>query len=182
MTARPVLVRLAAFFVAFAAALAAVALFTPAPTPRRPAARPVTPDFAVADNLKTEVELVTIDRESRRSYTRLSLRLVGRSLRPERLWVRTYFFSASDPFGRQWADGAVELTRPFREGDRASVTVSAPCGWCDDEGVPAGGYFARVQLSDGREDTPLPSGARAGDIRTAVPVVVHAERVRLPRR
>lgn len=177
MTARSVFLKLAAFFFAFAAAVAVVALFRPAP-PRRPVfTRPAPPPFALAEHLETEVELISLDRRGGRSYARLTLRLAGRSLPPERLWVRTYFFNPSGAAGRYWADDAVELVRPFAEGRTATVTVSAPCSWCDDEGMPAGGYFARVQIFDGREETPLPAGARADDIRTAVPVVVHVDGV-----
>ena len=58
-----------------------------------------------------------------------------------------------------------------------TLNVTARCDWCDDEGVPAGGYFARVQISDGTDATPLALGPQFGDIKTAAPVVVHAERV-----
>ena len=181
MTARSVFVKLAAFFCAFAAAVAVVALFTPAPTPRRPAAPNARPPFALARDLDSEVALISLDRQGGRSYTRLTLRLLGGSRPPERLWVRTYFFNPSAAPGRYWADDAVELVRPFAEGDTAALTLSAPCSWCDDAGMPGGGYFARVQIFDGRDETPLPMGAEAGDIRTAAPVVVHVDGVPPPR-
>lgn len=183
MTARPVFLKLAAFFFAFAAALSVVALFGPALTPRRPVARPATPDFAIADNLDTKVELVSLDRESGRSYTRLRLRLVGRSLRPERLWVRLSFFNPSDPSGRVRGDDAVEVVRPFDGGSPAAFTVTSTCSWCDDEDAPASGYFANVEIFEDRGGAkPSHSSSQFSDLTTAVPVVVHAERVAPPRR
>lgn len=178
MTARPVFVKLAAFFVAFAAAVALVdemrhirnrqALDT---LYRAAESRP----FKIAEDLGVEVGLVTLDREHARSYTRLRLDAY-RGRVPEKLWVRTYFFAPDDAGGRVWGGDAVEIDRPFDQYGSVNLTVAAPCAWCDDETAPRGGYFARVQISDGREETPLPWGAEFRDIRTAVPVVVHAER------
>ena len=119
---------------------------------------------------------MTLDRESGRSYTRINLHVVRRPHVPEKLWVRTFFFSPDDKARRVWGGDAVEISRPFDEYGDAVVTVAAPCGWCDDEDAPRGGYFARVQISDGQEETPLPQGAQFRDLWTAVPVVVHAER------
>ena len=182
MSARPVFVKLAAFFFAFAASVAVVAFFQPLLRARpgvsyAPAPRP----FRLAEDLGVEVGLVTLDREHSRSYTRLSLSAYGGRV-PDRLWVRTYFFSPDDAGGRVWVSDAVELGRLFDESGSVSLNVAAPCDWCDDADAPRGGYFARVQVSDGREATPLPAGAQFRDIRTAAPVVVHAERVPIMRR
>lgn len=185
MTARPLFVKLAAFFFAFAAAVALVALFTPAP-PRRVVVLRPRPQFVLAENLESQVELVSLDREAGRSYARLKLRLVGGSLPPERLWMRIYFFNPSDRWRRVWADDAVELVRPFDRGDTAPVTVSAPCTWCEAPDVPASGFFARVEVHEDREAltlrVPPPLGSPFGDIREAVPVAVHADGVPRPRR
>ncbi|HLL75976.1 MAG TPA: hypothetical protein VK421_12030 [Pyrinomonadaceae bacterium] len=182
MTARPFFLKLAAFFFAYAAAVALVAVF-PKLLPDRPERLYAPPrPFRLSQDLHTEVGLVTLDRESGRSYTRLNLRVGRPSRAPEKLWVRTFFFSPDDPAGRVWGGDAIEIDRPFDEYGGAGVTVAAPCVWCDDEDAPRGGYFARVQVSDGYEETPLPYGSRFRDIWTAAPVVVHAERVPPSRR
>ena len=182
MTARPVFVKLAAFFFAFAAAVALVGAFRVL-LPARPGVSdaPAPRPFKIAEDLGVEVGLVTLDREHARSYTRLSLSAYGGRV-PEKLWVRTYFFVPDDAALRVWAGDAVEIVGPFDRHGGVDLTVAAPCDWCDDESAPRGGYFARVQLFDGRETTPLPHGADFADIRTAAPVVVHAERALIPRR
>lgn len=184
MIARSVLVKLAAFFLAFAAAVALVGVFPrlwpDRPEPRR-APAPARP-FRLSEDLSFEVGLVTLDRENARSYTRLDLHVVRRLGVPEKLWVRTFFFSPDDPARRVWVGDAIQIDRPFDEQGDASMTVAAPCAWCDDADAPRGGYFARVQISDDRDRTPLPDGALFHDIRTAAPVVVHAERVPRTRR
>jgi hypothetical protein len=125
--------------------------------------------------------MVTLDRENSRGYTRINLSAY-RGRVPEKLWVRTYFFSPDDPTGRVWGGDAVEIDRPFNQHGSVNLTVAAPCSWCEDVDAPRGGYFARVHISDGREETPLPWGAQFRDIKTAVPVVVHAERAPIQRR
>lgn len=183
MTARPLFVKLAAFFFAFAAAISAVAVVRALRPARHYAYAPPPPrPFKLSKDLTFEVGLVTLDREHARSYTRFNMHVVRRAGVPEKLWARTLFFSPDDPSGRVWWGGEVELNRPFDEYGDASMTISAPCGWCDNADAPRGGYFARVQISDGREQTPLPWGAEFRDINTAVPVVVHAERASPARR
>jgi hypothetical protein len=169
--------KLAAFFFAFAAAVSVVAVVR-ALRPARPAryyAPPPRP-FKLSEDLDVQVGLVTLDRENARSYTQVSLSTHPARL-PARLRVRTFFFSPDDPSRRVWGGDAIEIVRPFDGSASASVTVAAPCSWCADADAPRGGYFARVQVSDGREETPLPYGAEFRDISTAAPVVVHAERV-----
>ena len=177
MTARPVFVKLAAFFFAFAVAIsvvAAVRALLPAP-PAPYYAQPPRP-FKLSEDLDVTVYLVTVDRESARSYTQLNLSAYAKRA-PGKLWARTFFFSPDDKTGRVWGGDAIEIGRPFDENGYANVTVAAPCSWCDDAEAPRGGYFARVQITDGREETPLPpQGAAFRDIDTALPVVVHADR------
>ena len=177
MSARRILVRLAAFFAAYVAAVSLVLLLKPAPPPRwvgftePPPARA----FSVARDLDVEAELISLDRESGRSYTRLRLWRPFGPQPPARLRVRTYFFTAEGPARRVWSSDA-ELLDPFGARQDASVTVAADCDWCADADAPRGGYFARVQVSTDAEESELPSGEHFFDIRTAVPVVVHVER------
>lgn len=188
MTARPVFVKLAAFFFAFAAAVALVGAlryskpardvlscgFAP---PRRAVAPRARPEFVLAENLESKVELVSLDREAGRSYARLKLRLVGGSLPPERLWVQTVFFNPSHPSGRVLFDDVVEVARPFDGGSTTSVIVSSACSWCGDRDLPDGGYYANVEIYEhGYKERPAPLGAQFVDRTTAVPVVVHADR------
>ena len=153
LNARPVFLKLAAFFFAFAAAcalVAAVAALRPARTALLYMPAPPR-EFRLAEDLGMEVGLVTLDRETSRSYARLKLWLPSPHQAPQRLWVRTYFFTPGDPAGRVWAGEAVELKQPFVEYNYAHLTVAAPCTWCADEDAPPSGYFARVQSStDGR--------------------------------
>lgn len=179
MPARRILLRLAAFFAAFAAAVALVLLLAPAPP--RPFRRPpvISCGFAgppAAAEFDAEVELVTLDREARRSYTRLRLAPGASTPPPARLYVRTYFFTVEGGTRRVWTQDAVELRDPSAAGRGASFTVAADCDWCADAGAPRGGYFARVQLLRDGAATPLPAGESFFDIRTAAPVVVRAER------
>lgn len=182
MRARPVFVRVAAFFLAFASALVLVnevrhvrnrmAAAEQLRSYRAP--RP----FKLPEDLDVTVGLVTVDRENARSYTQINLSTyTGRT--PGKLWARTFFFSPDDKTGRVWGGDAIEIGWPFDKNGYANVTVAAPCSWCDDREGPRGGHFARVQISDGREATPLPEGGEFFDINTALPVVVHAERVSL---
>ena len=177
MRARPVFVKLAAFFFAFAAAVALVGVLRYTRPPRRVLSCGVAPPraFKLTEDLGVEVGLVVLDRENARSYTRLRL-AAYRGRVPDKLWVRTFFFSPDDRTGRVWGGEAVEIGRPFKEYGSVDLTVAAACAWCDDETAPRGGYFARVQITDGREETPLPLWSQFHDIRTAVPVAVHAER------
>ena len=185
MTARPFFVKLAAFCFAFAAALMLVGEIRHVQNrialDERLRSSPASRPFYLLEDMDVEVGLVTLDREHSRSYTRLRLSAY-RGRVPDKLWVRTYFFSPDDAEGRVWANDSVEISRPFDELGSVNLTVAAPCGWCDDEGIPNGGYFARVQIFDGSDMTPLPVGASFADIRTAVPVVVHAERLPVTRR
>jgi hypothetical protein len=175
MSARRILVRLAAFFAAYAAALSLVLLLKPAP-PRPFIAHPSPgPAFSVARDLDVEAELISLDRESGRSYTRLRLWHSFGPQPPARLRVRTYFFTAEGPARRVWSSEA-ELRDPFGARPDAAVTVAADCDWCADADAPRGGYFARVQVSTDSEESELPAGERFFDIKTAVPVVVHVER------
>ena len=176
MNARRVLLRLVAFFAAFAAAISLVVLLTPASRRARHVPPPAPRAFILTEDLDTDVELVMMDRENKVTHTQIDLRLVSNRFGPEKLWVRTYFFAHGDPLGRVWAGDAVEISEPFAENSRVMFTATARCDWCDDEGVPEGGYFARVQISDGTDMTPLARGPQFSDITTAAPVVVHAER------
>jgi hypothetical protein len=179
MRARPVFVKLAAFFLTFAAALLLVSEIRHVryrvAMNERLRSSPPRP-FRLSDDLSFGVGLVTLDRENARSYTQLNLYVTRRPHMPEKLWVRTFFFSPDDATGRIWGGEAIELNRPFDEHGNASVTVAAPCSWCADPQAPRGGYFARVQITDGREETSLPLWSQFRDISTAAPVVVHAER------
>lgn len=180
MPARGILLRLAAFFAAFAAAAALVSLLTPRRPPRT-VARVAAPASRPAENPEAEVETVLLDRREGRSYTRVRLSRRGRADAPAKVWARTYFFTADESARRVWAGEAVEIRDPFagRDGD-ALLTLVADCDWCAAPDAPRGGYFARVQVSTGREESELPAGERFFDIRTAAPVVVRVERPASP--
>ena len=180
MRARPVFVKLAAFFLTLAAALLLVSEIRHVryrmATNERLRSSPPRP-FNLSEDLGVEVGLVTLDRENSRVYARLRLwHHRGPALSPQKLWVRTFFFTPDDPSRHIRAGDEVELIRPLDGDGYADLTVAAPCSWCDDAEAPRGGYFARVQISDGRGETPLPHGAEFRDLNTAVPVVVHADR------
>lgn len=180
------LIKAATFYVTFCLGFFPAYYFSPAPPrsivrPRFVTQEPPAPRaFNVVEDMRADVNLVIMDRANGRSYTRLSLLLYGKRPAPEKLWVRTYFFLPADPARRVWAGPGVEIHRPFAEHFDTTVTVAAPCGICDDEDVPQGGYFARVQFFADGVETPLPDGERFFDITTATPVLVNIERAGEP--
>lgn len=174
MTARRVTVKLAAFFFAFVAAVALVRLFGPLGHDDQDCFPQLSSSLRLSENRGVLAGgPVTLDRENSRSYTRVYVSPRLKSA-PDKLWVRTFFFSPDDSASRVWGGEAVELVVPAGAHESPHLTVAADCSWCAD--APLGSYFARVQVSDGREETPLPQGAEFFDIKTAAPVVVHADR------
>lgn len=182
------LLKAATFYITFCLGFLPAYYFSPA-SPRsvvRPrVVRQVEPlpaprAFNVAEDMRADASIVIMDQECGRSYTRLRLLLNGNRPAPEKLWVRTYFFLSDDPAHRVWADQDVEIHRPFAENYDTTITVTAPCGMCDDEDVPRGGYFARVQFFADGVETPLPDGERFFDITTATPVFNNVERAGAP--
>ncbi|MFL6229083.1 MAG: hypothetical protein ACJ741_09910 [Pyrinomonadaceae bacterium] len=175
MDIRGITLRVAAFFVTFVTALSLTAFFMIARVRNvRPVLAPPARAFSLSRDLDTDVQLVSLDRENRRSYTRLSLWL--RFYRaPERLWVRTYFFTPDDPARRVWSSAPVELRQPFADGSAMTLNVAADCEWCGNANAPRSGFFARVQVSTDSESSSLPEYDQFFDIRTAAPVVVQFE-------
>lgn len=139
------------------------------------ATRHTPPPFNISKDLNADITLVALDREHKRSYTRLTLSLDYPRPLSERFWVRTYFFTPDDPSHRTWASAPVEIQQPFANGNYPIITVAAPCDWLSDNDAPQSGYFARVQFFTGNGETPLPSGEQFFDITTATPVVVEHE-------
>ena len=126
--------------------------------------------------LSYEVPYVSLDFNSRQSYTRLSLDAASRHL-PGRLWVRTYFFAPNHDRSEVWASEAVELRVPFMGSDRIETMSVASCDWCNDTTAPKAGYYARVIVSTrSASDTYLPDSEINREITTASPVVVQVER------
>ncbi|MGH9942289.1 MAG: hypothetical protein ACRD9R_08025 [Pyrinomonadaceae bacterium] len=132
---------------------------------------------AVEEEIGRAVQLITLDREAYRAYTKLTLtRDADGPPAPERVWVWTYFFT---PDGRKtWAAEPVEVRDPFRDNShRATVTVSSACHWCDDVDTPAHGYYAGVRVSTvSKYAAALPNGSLDFDITRAAQVVVEGGR------
>jgi hypothetical protein len=122
-----------------------------------------------------EVRLVSLDFQSRKSYTTLTLNRAPRRPAPERLWVRTYFFTPDGSRAALYTD-TVELHDPFQDGDTVTLTAAAPCHQCDQ--APAkDGYYARVQVSTRSGNDLLPRDVLIDDdIATATPVLVQNDR------
>ena len=115
---------------------------------------------------------VTLDFATRKSHVTLELERDTARPAPETLWAWAYFFRPGS--GDYYCAGdPVALTRPFREGDRATVTVEAPFHGCVAPATPATTFYARVNVS-----TESAFAARFGeprvsyDITQATPVVV----------
>lgn len=176
---------------AFAVALAAAILVTkyyatpdPPPTPPSPAApspaptvespSPPAPPAAVgATQLSFKPQMVTLDLAAKQSHTTLAVERDPARPLPEKIWVRTYFFS-TEAKGKIWSGDAVEIQKPFAGGgSRANVNVTAACAWCGDGRAPRGGYYARVVLSaESKEATRVSDDKVDTNISTATPVVV----------
>lgn len=175
----------AAFVLAMAAAVAVTKFYaarTPAPPPTPPPAAtppapPAPPAPAPADAPATQVfftpKLITLDLAARKSHTTLSVERDPARPTPERLWVRTYFFSSEGEPNTMREGEAVEIARPFADGDRAALVATAACGWCGEASAPRGGYYARVAVStESKEAARLDETRLSFDIKTATPVVV----------
>lgn len=163
----------------FLVTLCAATLLTGVLAIRTPRPAPITNATVTATSaaeIAHQVQLVMLDRENRRSHTKLTLvrDLRSRSPAPERVWVWTYFFTPNDM--RTWASEPMEVREPFRDGDRVSVTVNSVCQWCDNAGTPTSGYYAGVHVSTSEEAAMLRADQLSLDIVRAAPVVVQAER------
>lgn len=174
------LLKAAVFHVTFGLAFFLAYVFTPDP-PRVVAHKPTAPRvFNVAEDVRAEAGMVIVDRENKRSYTRLRLMLHSLRPAPLSLRARTFFFLPGDPARRVWAGQGVEIHRPFGQNYDTTVTLADACELCDDKDAPRGAYFARVQLyADGME-TPLPDGEQFFDAATAAPVIISVDPARAP--
>lgn len=120
-------------------------------------------------------QLVSMDFINQQSYTTLKLERHSDWPAPERLWVYTLFFVPEYPH-ISWSSGPVEVLRPFRDGDEATITVGGKCALCDDSRAPRSGYYARVYVSTTRNDyDSLRGGKIDTDITTAIPVLVQVD-------
>lgn len=122
-----------------------------------------------------QAQLVSIDFINRQSYTTLKLKRHSGWPTPERLWVYTLFFVPEYPH-MSWSSGPVEVIRPFRDSDEATITVAGECPLCDDSRAPRSGYYARVYATTNPNyyDS-LRAGKIDTDITTAIPVLVQVE-------
>jgi hypothetical protein len=122
-----------------------------------------------------QVELVSLDFQSRHSYTTLTLNRAPAKRAPERLWVRTYFFTPDGSRAVLYTD-TVEFHNPFINGDTITLTATAPCHQCE-QSLARDSYYARVQISTrSGNDLLLRDVLIDKDITTATPVLVQNER------
>jgi hypothetical protein len=129
-------------------------------------------------------QLVSLDFINQQSYTTLKLKRHVDEPAPERLWVYTLFFVPERP-QISWSSGPVEVLRPFKDNDEATITVTGECTLCGNSRAPRNGYYARVYVSTIRREWDAPSGAKIDkigtDITTAIPVLVQVEQQQQPR-
>jgi len=157
-------------------------LMTPAPGANaNVVSQPFSPG-ALAAQITHRVQLITLERESQRAYTKLTLQRDEGETAPARVWVWTYFFTPNDKARRSWSSDPIEVRDPFRDGSRrVTVTVNSSCHWCDDASAPAAGsgsssYYARVNVStESKEAAALRDEQLNFDIINAAPVVVQGE-------
>ena len=116
----------------------------PAPRAAPPPAEDAPPPALSQAEVTHEVRLVTLDMGARKSHTTLTVEHEPGAPAPEKLWVCTGFFV---PGGSVFCDAPVLVEKPFASGRRATLTVSAECGWCGRRDVPAAGYYADVKVS-----------------------------------
>lgn len=173
---------IAAFVVALGAAIFITKFYStpdaPPPPPPPVAPSPAPAPTAQADapegpsSVSHKARMITLDLAARKTHTTLSIERDPSAPAPERLWVRTYFFS-TEAAGKVWSGDAVEILRPLSGGTRATVTATAACTWCGETGAPRGGYYARVVVSAvSKEATRLSEGRLDFDISKSTPVVV----------
>jgi hypothetical protein len=123
-----------------------------------------------------KVRLVSLDFINKESYTALVLKREAGQTAPEKLWVTTVFFSPSRPTGKVLKSNA-GILQPFAHGDVLEYVVTSSFDWCESGNIPRAGYFARVYVSADYADSPYPPDVVFdSDIRTAIPVLVQAER------
>ena len=158
-------------------------LMTLAPTPPGANAnvmsQPLNPGTSAA-RVTHRVQLITLERQSQRAYTKLTLERDEGAPAPTRVWVWTYFFTPHDKARRSWSSEPIEVREPFRDGShRITVTVNSSCHWCDDASASAAGrssYYARVNVSTESKDAAALRDEQLNlDIVSAAPVVVQGE-------
>jgi hypothetical protein len=132
----------------------------------------VEPNVA-SPRVNYQVEQVTLDFDSRRIYTQLSVLPQLNQHWPENLWVTTLYFSPGYSPGKVWTT-TIEVPAPFARQRQIGLVTAHECEPCHFS-VPRGvGFFARVYVSTERPGKDSFAGAQSDlDITAAVPVVVH---------
>lgn len=127
------------------------------------------------DSVSYKVQLISIDLNSNKSYTTLTLKREPTHPAPEKLWVWTYFFTPDRP-RQSWSSTPVELRQPFANGDNTTVNTIEVCHWCNDRRAPKAGYYAQVNISTRSSALAvLPDAQLNSDIAAAVPVLVQGD-------
>lgn len=121
-----------------------------------------------------KARLVSLDFIKGKSYTTLVLKREAGQSAPEKLWVKTIFFSPDHYASKQWSSLA-EIRRPFSHGERVEITATGECGWCEERDAPEAGYYAQVYVSTEYPDDSQPREMRRNII-SMVPVVVQTRR------
>ena len=130
----------------------------------------------VTQGITYQVKLVSLDFETRKSYTTLALRRETDRPAPEKLWLRTYFFVPGEAQA-SWSSETVEFHQPFKGDNAVTLTATGQCNWCGQSSAPGNGYYARVYLSTRSAGDVLRSGQQIDDdIKTAIPVLVQSGR------
>ncbi len=170
-----------AFIVALGAAIALTKYYStptpPAPPPpvaptEAPAPPASTPHASDPSQISFKPQMVVLDFAARQTHATLAIERNPSRPAPEKLWVRTYFFS-TEAAGKVWATETVEIKEPFAGGMRANINASSACSWCTEPNAPRGGYYARVIVSAvSKEATRVAEDGMDTNIPTAAPVVV----------
>lgn len=135
-----------------------------------------TDDGLLAQGISHEVKLVSLDFETRKSYTTLTLKRVVESPAPEKLWVRTYFFVPGEA-QPSWSSETFEFDQPFKNDNTVTLTAASSCPWCGQSSAPRDGYYARVCIStQSANDVMRSRQQNADDLKTAIPVLVQSGR------
>jgi hypothetical protein len=150
-----------------------------APAPELPAPPPVAPDVpggpaATNAPVTFKVSNAVLDFETGKSYLTLELEPDPARPAPEKLWVWAYFFTDETGGERRYCSGEpVEVRRPFTDGGRETVNVTAFVPACPRPRTPASTYYARVNVSIESSFAARLSERQIGyDITTAVAVVM----------
>lgn len=120
-----------------------------------------------------KVRQVSLDYNSRKSYTELNLFRPLDQPAPDKVWVTTTFFSPDSTRAEDWTV-TTEFHQPFDKGNGEVFVATEHWDLPPLLDKPGAGYFARVEVSSEYQGKVYePEYSYSSDPRNAMPVVIH---------